>query len=736
MTEVAGSSDPRTAGRRSTLQPVTVLFALAAFTGAGLLFVVQPMIARLLLPSFGGSSTVWSTSSLFFQVLLLLGYLYAHFSTTRLGRTWQPRVHLLVLLLPLVTLPIALPADAAPEGDTSPVWWLLRTLMIVIGLPFVVVSTTGPLLQRWYSWTDGHRSDDPYFLFAASNLGSFGGLLAYPFLVEPLLDLDQQRALWSIGFGVFVVLTAACGVVANRSRDPLESQPESESLDLGSLDRARIARWMAWAFLPSALMLAVTSHVTTDVAAIPLLWVIPLAIYLATFVAAFARTSRQVPVLATRLAVALGLAAALGSVVPVGLPVPQVLIQMVMLASVGYAVHARLAADRPDPAHLTAYYLVIATGGALGGLLNGVVAPTVFDRVLEYPLIMLCIPLLMLGVPARQPLDDDARRQLVRKVRLALWAVLGAVLLFVGMYFATGNTWWLIWPVITGLAAALGYRLAREPKLLIVALALVFGTISVVNQVRAVDMSRTFYGSYQVVETDGQHLLVHGTTVHGIQFLDERSVDPAGYYVENGPLGDIFATRDFEEIGVIGLGAGGIAAYGQAGTRMTYYEIDQEVVRIARDPELFSYLEDTEAEVETVVGDGRLKLADEPDQKFDLLILDAFSSDAIPIHLLTVEALETYASKLREGGVLVLHISSRVFDLERVVAGASDALGWDGLQKTGGSGEGSLRSQWAVLTTNEEFLDGMSAEKDWEPLTDDSVTWTDNYSSIIDVLRW
>ena len=269
----------------------------------------------------------------------------------------------------------------------------------MIGLPFVVVSTTGPLLQKWYSWTDGYRAEDPYFLFAASNLGSFGGLLAYPFLIEPHLTLAQQRITWSVGFAVFALLTATCGLVAMRSPGP--AALERDDITVQGLGRARVGRWLALAFLPSALMLAVTSHVTTDIAAIPLLWVVPLAIYLATFVAAFARKSREVPRRATHLAVGVAFAAAIAGVLPGDFVVLQVVLQMAMLALVGYAAHARLAADRPGPERLTTYFLVVASGGALGGLLNGLVAPVVFDRVLEYPLVMAVVPMLMLGVARR-----------------------------------------------------------------------------------------------------------------------------------------------------------------------------------------------------------------------------------------------------------------------------------------------------------------------------------------------
>jgi hypothetical protein len=711
------------------------LFAAAAFTGAALLFVVQPLIARLLLPSYGGSATVWSTSSLFFQVLLLLGYLYAHWSTKRFG-TWQPRAHLIVLLAPLVVLPLALPDDAAPGSDASPALWLLRTLALVIGLPFLVVSTTGPLLQKWYSWTDSHRADDPYFLFAASNLGSFGGLLAYPFLIEPTMTLDQQQRWWSIAFVGYLLVTAACGLLATlRFRMSANTPGPADGTE--PLARGRIARWLAWSFLPSAFMLAVTVHVTTDVAAMPLLWVIPLAIYLATFVVAFARSSRVVPVRATQVAVALGLVAATsGSLAgPASAVVPKVVVQMLALAAVGYAAHARLAADRPPPAHLTTFYLVVSIGGALGGLLNGLVAPAVFDRVLEYPLVLAAVPLLMLGLVADGSswVDRLANRSLLWAAILVTLAVAGVGGLALGLV-GDGSPHLASWLCLLVLVLALGYRMAEEAVVLIVTLMLVFGVPMAIRQIEMLDQSRTFFGSYQVFERDGRHWFMHGTTVHGTQFRDERSTEPTTYYSRGGPLGDVFDARPFEEVGAIGLGAGAIAAYGQPGMNLTYYEIDPEVVRIARDPGLFSYLSDSAADIDVVVGDGRLGVAREPKGKFDLLVLDAFSSDAIPVHLLTVEAMRTYAERTADDGVLAVHISNNAFDLEPVVAGAAADLGWAGASLMGGGGDGASLSHWVVMSPSHDFVSSL-VDKGWSRLDSKTETWTDDYSSILSVLR-
>jgi hypothetical protein len=713
----------------------TTMFALAAFFGAGMLFLVQPMIARLLLPSYGGSATVWSTSSLFFQVVLLLGYVYTDRST-RLGPRRQRWLHVAVLLLPLLVLPLALPSDAAPRADVSPVLWLLRTLALVVGVPFLVLATTGPLLQKRYSWLGLPRSSDPYFLFAASNLGSFVGLLGYPFLIEPFLTLHQQVHLWSLGFVVFIVLTGCCLLVPVSSRAPIggapaataETAPAAEPLPL-----ARILRWTALGFLPSGLMLAVTSHITTDVAAIPLLWVLPLGIYLATFVGAFARTSRRPLVLVTRIAVLMAAIASLSALVNVAhQPVlVAVAIQMVMLALVAFAAHSRLAADRPGPARLTTFYLVVAVGGALGGLLNGVVAPLLFDRVLEYPLLIVTVPLLMLGVDSKA--DDEERRR--RRMRLLTTSVL-LLIPAAGLAVAVHGA-----PTTSLLLALVGctvmvWALTRSPRLLCAVLVVSQLALIVSSDVGVIDRRRTFYGSLSVKATATQHLLYDGTTLHGTQFLNSLSHDPTSYYARSGPLGDVFASRTFRDVAVVGLGAGTVAAYGEPGQTMTFYEINPAVVSVARDPHLFTYVADSRADVRIVTGDGRLGLQAAPRGSDDLIILDAFSSDSIPVHLLTEEAVRMYAARLRPGGLLAFHISNNTFDLAPVIRADADALGWVGVIGRGqGNDAGATPSTWVVLAPTVQDLRGLENRPGWSPLPSRSVTWTDDYSSVLRVLR-
>lgn len=728
---------------RRRLPWTRALFASTAFMGAGLLFIVQPLVAKLLLPAYGGSPTVWSTSSLFFQSLLLAGYVYVHWSTGRLGARRHLWLHAVVLGLPLLALPLALPLDNTPPVDVFPALWLLRTLALVVGLPFVVVATTGPLLQKWFSWTKDDRATDPYFLFAASNLGSFGGLLAYPFLIEPTLSLDDQRVWWSAGCAVWVGLTCLCGVAARPSRraEPVAVHHVVESAPREAIPRGRVLLWLGLSFLPSSLMLAVTAHLSTDVAAIPMLWVVPLAIYLATFVVAFSRRSRAAPVRPARLAAGLALTAAVsGGLAHVVRVEIAIIVNLTLLAMAGYAAHARLAADRPSPERLTFFYVVVAVGGAIGGLLNGLVAPVVFDRVWEYPLALLAVPLLLVGAGGIADATGLRHAALLRRVLLP--AVLGGALLLVGaaVLLPTESTSVLAPMGLVALSLFLGWRVARRPVLLCIALAVLFVGVDLGPGRQTLDQSRTFFGTYRVDGGGGQHTLVHGTTTHGTQWTDDaRRRQPTTYYSQAGPVGDVFDRLGarFDRIGAVGLGTGTLAAYGRESQRMTFFEIDPEVVRIASDPALFTYLEDSPATIRTVVGDGRLELADVREGSLDLLVLDAFSSDSIPVHLLTLDAMRMYAERLSPDGVMAVHISNRVFDLEPVLAAAAHDLGWRAARRDSAvTDDLSVPSEWVVLSPDDSAVRALVEDRGWRALrADRTVRWTDDYSSLLAVLR-
>jgi hypothetical protein len=730
------SGAPRT--RRATWA-VPALFTLTAFVGAGLLFTIQPLVARLLLPAYGGSATVWSTCSLFFQVLLLAGYVYSHVTTTRIPRRLQPWIHGLVLLVPLLVLPLALPADAVPAGDASPVGWLLRTLVVMIGLPFVVLSTTGPLLQRWYSWSDGPRADDPYFLFAASNVGSFGGLLAYPFLIEPHFSLQMQRFGFTWGFILFALLTVACGVCSTLGArpDPANLAGEGQSHPRPSV--TTLVRWSAYAFVPSCVMLAVTHHISTDVAPIPLLWIAPLAIYLATFVAAFAVRSFSVPAAWPRAAAGAGLAMTIVAPIATGLPLwLTVGLDMALVAVVGYAAHRLLAADRPSPEHLTTFYLAVAVGGALGGVVNGLVAPLAFDRVLEYPVLVALLPLVALG--ARRVAGTVVRVPvLLRTLRATALGLTATAIVVVAPGLVVESLRWGAGVVLLalGLIGLIGWGLARKPAAMSLGLLAAVILMIVMNDAGVVLRDRTFYGSYTVRSNADQVDLSHGTTLHGLQLRQESLRDePTTYYGRNAPLGDLITELDPRRIVAVGLGVGTLAAYGEEGDTISFLEIDPAVADIAEDPRYFSFLSDSDADVDVRIGDGRLLMEGLPDEGYDLVVLDAFSSDAIPVHLLTQEAFTLYADRVAAGGAIAVHVSNRHFDLVPVVAAARAHLGWAGAVGRGGEGIGVRPSTWVVLSPERALVDALLPSERWEPLDlGNTVEWTDDYSSILTVLR-
>jgi SAM-dependent methyltransferase len=655
------------------------------------------MLAKLVLPYFGGSPTVWNTCALFFQVLLLAGYLYVHVTTRRLGPRRQPWVHLALLLLPLLVLPVGLPDNPAPDPGSEPALWLLRVLLIAVGVPFLLLATTGPLLQRWFSWSGHPRGQDPYFLYAASNAGSVVGLLGYPFVIEPTVGLAAQTRWWSIAYVGFLLLVGICGVLAIRAArrspvdapDPTVRAPDESPAAVSGRQRLT---WVALAFVPSSLMLGVTTHVSTDIAAIPMFWTVPLAVYLATFVVAFARSSRRPPRTAAVVAAALAIPALL-DVAADWNPAVWLLIalHLAVLAAAGLAAHGRLAATRPPTSQLTGFYLWVSVGGALGGLLNGLVAPVVLDRVLEYPLVLALVPLLLLGMPG----DVSPRRRLLRQP--IVWATSALVVGALGAAFLTGGV------------------LLRD---------------------------RTFYGSYRVTGTAERHNLIHGTTLHGWELLDGPNAgEPTSYYSRSGPIGDVMTayggTSAFRRVGLVGMGVGTLAAYGQPGQRMDFYEIDPAVVRIARDSGLFGFLGRSAADVRVVIGDGRLGLMRAPDAAYGLIVLDAFSSDAIPAHLLTEEAIDGYRRKLAPGGVLAVHITNRHLDLAPVLAAEADRLGLAALRRQQfGGGELTATSDWVVLARDEASLEPLRAVGGWQELAGEKGVrgWTDDYSSLVQVL--
>ena len=715
------------------------LFTVTIFLGAILVFGVQPIAARMILPSFGGSPAVWSATSVFFQVALLVGYGYSFALTRYVAPRRQPMLHAAALVAPVVFLPLSLPLLFGPD-DLHPALAVIALLAVGLGVPFTIAATTGPLLQRWFSFT-GHRAGrDPYFLYAASNAGSLIVLLAYPFVIEPRLELDAQSSAWSLGYVAFAALTAVCGIVVwRRAPTALDADVDaSERDETGLAPRwSTRARWIVLAAAPSALSLGATAYISTDIAAVPLLWIAPLSLYLLSFIVAFSTRIRLKSTAAARL---LPWAAA-AVVIPSGglfdLPVwVTIVLHLGFLFVAATMCHTRLAEERPPPRGLTEFYLLVAVGGALGGMFVSLLAPVIFDRVWEYP-IAIAAALLLRGDTARLP------------GRRALIAAGAAVLVLVTLGGLAAQPGSPFPPVaaaigIGGALLVLLVTISAAKPVLAAAVFVILG-VSVWGIGSAVYTDRTFFGVYRVTANASDHLLINGSTVHGLQHTEPslRGVATT-YFHRTGPIGQVFATRgqQLNRVAVVGLGIGTIASYSEPGQEFTFFEIDPAMVEIARNPSLFTFLDTAQGRIEIVVADGRLGLESDATQ-YDLVILDAFTSDAIPAHLITREALMVYAERLTPDGLIAMNISNRFLDLEPVVGAVAKSLGMTALAQLDATisareaAEGKSSSTWALLARDPAHLGDFADDPRWRPArVDDGVRpWTDDFSDILAALK-
>jgi predicted O-methyltransferase YrrM len=755
----------RFAGRPAAGARVLTLFGVTIFLGASLLFLVQPMFARMALPLLGGAPAVWNTAMVFYQATLLAGYAYAHVTVRWLGVRRQAGLHLLILLLPILTLPIALPAGRIPPGDSSPIPWLLALLAVAVGLPFFAVSATSPVLQAWFAATGHPAARNPYVLYAASNVGSLLALLSYPLLVERLFALGVQSRLWAWGYGALVLMVAGCALALRRMAGVRADGPSGEPGGARALGRAddppgledaavlpitavRRARWLVLAAVPSSLMLSVTTYISTDIAAIPLLWIGPLGIYLLTFTLVFGRR-RIVPhrvwvelLPVALLPVVLVLVARANE--PLALVIPTHLVTFFVAAMV---CHGELARDRPDPRHLTEFYLWLAIGGVVGGAFTALIAPKVFTNVLEYPLVLALLPLL----PTR---PAAAWQGGVRQV-LDVLLPLGLGVLTVGLIGGlerSGSGPEAIGPAV-GLVTILCLTFWRRPVRFALGLAalLLGGSVYRGEEGQLLYAERSFFGVSRVTrESSGQyHMLLHGTTLHGMQALaKERRREPLTYYHRNGPFGQFFTVVETatprRAVAVVGLGAGSAACYGTPDQRWTFYEIDPTVLRIAANTRFFTFLRDCPPKQYILLGDARLTLARAADGAYDLIILDAYSSDAPPMHLITLDAVRLYLTKLAPGGVLLFNISNRHLVLEPVLGAVARAAGLaartrdDGHVADADRRTGKVQSQWVVMARRPEELGALGTDPLWKVLAapPDARPWTDDFASLFSVFRW
>ena len=734
-------SDNKLSGSRVTF----LLFATTIFLSALLLFWVQLFIAKMLLPRLGGTPAVWTTCMLFFQVLLLAGYSYVLVTTTWITPRKQAVLHVVLILLSALYLSRTLVGNVGSISEQgSPALSLFAYLLTTIGLPVLLISTTSPLLQKWFTRTSHTSANDPYFLFAVSNAGSLIALISYPLLLEPNLKLSRQNQLWLVGYVVFLVLSLGCVLLlwkSSRSEETVAQIPKSP------IALKRRLYWILLAFIPSSLLFGVTSYITTEVAPTPLLWTIPLALYLTTFILAFARRNLLPERLLSHalggLALLLTLILAANATEPT---TAIVLLHLCFFFVAALVCHGRLAGDRPDATRLAEFYLCVAIGGMLGGLFNTLIAPIIFKTLVEYPLaiVLACL------IRPSEATENSSRARL-----FDLILPVGAGLLTVGLVFLVNQ-----YDVreVVGLAIIFGIPLviinhhfrSRPVRFALALGAVMLGSVVYSEtQNRTLHDERNFFGtlSVRLDQLGATRVLFHGNTIHGRQFINPSlHTEPLSYFHREGPLGQIFDAFNSNpvspNIAVVGLGAGSMACYARPDQYWTFYEINPAVISIAQNTEYFTYLQKCAVgPTKIVVGDARLQLQNAPDHHYGLIVLDAFNSDAIPVHLMTREAIELYMSKLATGGMLAFHISNRSLKLDTVLAELAKQNGATILSLADGEYDpvrGKDPSEWAVMAQHSPALDELVTNPQWRVLRPQTETdaWTDDFSNILRVFRW
>jgi hypothetical protein len=737
-----------------------IVFAGAMLLSSVLLFLVEPMIAKMLLPTLGGTPAVWNTCLVFFQAALLAGYLYAHASLRWLGRRRQIVLHLALVVLPLATvglLPLHILQGWDPPSESSPVLWILAMLSVCVGLPFFILSSTAPVLQRWFASTTHSQAVDPYFLYAASNAGSLAGLLTYPLLCEPLLRLKDQSRIWSYAYAVYAVAIFVCGALVWRNRSanqgPNVSEPETAPVEQKLRQRLR---WILLAFVPSSLMLGVTTALTTDVPAIPLLWVLSLSLYLLSFIFVFAKRPPVSQEWMIRREPFLILAGLMPIVSQTKFSFPlMLLLELLVLFGVAMVCHGELARSRPSVSRLTEFYLLISVGGVLGGIFNSLLAPMLFRSVLELPLVLILAAWL-------RPVSDavsstEKAAAWARRKDWLLPLALGACMLVVIFVLSRAG----IRPGHSLNIIVFGYSLVwclsfakRRLRFVNGLIALIIASSFYAGPFgRVLHTERSFFGVSRVT-TDPKGMfrsLFHGGTAHGLQSLNPTlSGEPLAYYTRSGPAGQIFRAAQARmpqgDWAIVGLGAGAMACYLQPGQTLSYYEIDPVVTHIAEDPRYFTFLQQCAPQARVVLGDARLKLRTAPDSHYGLIVLDAFSGDSIPIHLVTREALALYLQKLAPHGLIAFHISNLYMDLGPTLGAlAGDAhlvclVNNDTAVSQAQIDAGTLPSNWIVMARSSDDLNLLNAERGvrgrWVPVLHGRKVWTDDYSNLLSAIKW
>jgi SAM-dependent methyltransferase len=734
-----------TSARRVNERYARPLFIVTIITGSFLLFLTQPMIARMALPRVGGAPAVWNSAMLVYQLLLLAGYAYAH-GISYMRPRFQAGLHLALLAVAALWLPIGL-IDAVPPSEDNPVFWVPWFLISSIGLLFFIVSAQAPLMQRWYALETSRG--DPYPLYAASNLGSFAGLISYPLIVEPLMSLQQQSLLWTALYALLVLLVVLCALTVPAAA--VEVAPEEVTPAPGW---RQVAHWIVLAAVPSGLMLSTTTHLTTDIVAMPLLWVLPLGLYLLSFVIAFAARRRPAEVITMVAPIIILIAGGLVFTDGTRNPFISVTVGLALMLTIAVALHSELFRLRPAVDHLTRFYLAMSFGGMLGGLFCAIVAPLVFDWAYEHPL-------LILAAAALAP--QIALVPWPKNLEIGLGAGLAgaAMLISFGVYYVAreglmdiGLFGSMLCSIAVSLIAlaCLGRRWAFVVCL--AALMLSYSGWSTLQGSTDGIRTRSYFGIYEVRDSPqfGFRSLMHGTTLHGRQNLTEgNELIPTTYYARRSGVGLTLTNADalygaHPRIAVVGLGSGTLSCYARPNQSWTFFEIDPAMVQVARNR--FSFLPRCAPQARITLGDARLSLARQPRHSLDILAVDAFSSDSVPMHLLTREALAVYGNAVQPGGIVLFHISNRYLDLRPVVADIAARGGWNiaQLEYVPTADESALNatiSVWIALSRDPMMLDRLVAlsgpdGQNWLTLdrTPGFSGWSDDHASILPIINY
>ncbi len=708
------------------------IYALTLLLSAFLIFSLQPLFSKMILPLLGGSSSVWNTAMVFFQAMLLLGYGYAHLITNYLKPKQQVILHILLLIIFSIFLPLSVGENPNPSGS-DPIVWQLTVMLTAIGGPFFILSSSAPLLQKWFAASNHERSANPYFLYAVSNIGSMGSLLAYPFLLEPLSTLTQQRYLWAIGYGALIILTVCAASFFWNSYTKTEVVKDEGARPNWQQELS----WIGFAFIPSSLMLGFTTLITTDLASAPLFWVVPLVLYLLTFIIAFSERTLICDKKLRRLTIYALSMTMLFLMTTFALPkLAMVGSYLIIFFILAQYCHSRLATNQPSLKYLTVYYFYISLGGVLGGIFNALIAPSLFIIPAE-----LSLPLVMIVWTLVSAKDFKALENLNIGIKSSLFLIApifcgytvyvadSAVNLVTGVILLCALVYFTKYLVLFAWSISIAF--------------LLFPPIGWSFDQDVVLRARNYFGILTVWDGKAMRTFKHGGTIHGAQpKKPELRLTPITYYHPDGPIGDVFKVLSSEtgpqEVAVLGLGVGSVACYRALDRSFDFYEIDPEVVKIAQDPQYFTYLSDCGSPYKIVLGDARLKIMEAPTKKYDLIIVDTFSSDNIPVHIMTKEAFRIYLDKLKDDGVIAMNISNRYLDLRPILASIARDLGVtmqvkvDRKELNIDEDIPYLTSVYVVFTKSPDRTARFKALFQWDSFEGElSKSWTDDYANIL-----